>query len=125
MGDLRDRLERGILESIPSAYVHGASVPRLPTTSSVRFEHGESEPLLISLDLQGFAVSSGSACSSGAVEPSHVLSAIGLSRHQAKSTLRFSLGRETDKGQVDSLVGTLPGIVKRLRALSPAWAGAA
>ncbi len=125
VGQLRDRLERGILESIPSAHVHGARAPRLATTSSIRFDHVESEPLLISLDLQGFAVSSGSACSSGAVEPSHVLSAIGLSRDNAKSTLRFSLGRETDAGQVESLLDTLRGIVARLRTLSPAWAGSA
>ncbi len=119
---LRDRLEQSLLERIPDSHVHGRVVPRLPSTSSIRFEHVESEPLLIALDLQGFAVSSGSACSSGAVEPSHVLSAIGLSRSQAKSTLRFSLGRATDAEQVDSLVDTLPGIVARLRAISPAVA---
>ena len=70
-------------------------------------------------------MSSGAACSSGAVEPSHVLLAVGLSREEAKSTLRFSLGRGTDSGQVDAVVDTMPGIVERLRALSPAWAGAA
>ena len=121
---LRDRLERGVLERIPETYVHGAESPRLPTTSSIRFEAVESEPLLISLDLQGFAVSSGSACSSGAVEPSHVLLSIGLSRDQAKSTLRFSLGRRTRRHDVDALLDLLPEIVRRLRALSPAWAGA-
>ncbi len=120
IGRLRDRLEQSLLDRIPDAHIHGKAAPRLPSTSSIRFEDVESEPLLIALDLQGFAVSSGSACSSGAVEPSHVLSAIGLSRLQAKSTLRFSLGRATDVEQVDSLVDTLPGIVKRLRALSPA-----
>lgn len=125
VGRLRDRMEDGILASIASAHVHARTSPRLPTTSSVRFDHVESEPLLISLDLSGYAVSSGSACSSGAVEPSHVLSAIGLSRLEAKSTLRFSLGRATDSDQVDSLLRTLPGIVARLRALSPAWEGAA
>ncbi|MDE0125607.1 MAG: cysteine desulfurase family protein [Bryobacterales bacterium] len=125
VGRLRDRMEDGILARIGSAHVHARTSPRLPTTSSVRFDHVESEPLLISLDLSGYAVSSGSACSSGAVEPSHVLSAIGLSRLEAKSTLRFSLGRATDSDQVDSLLRTLPGIVERLRALSPAWEGAA
>ena len=125
VGQLRDRLERGILESIPSVDVHGAEAARLATTSSVQFEHVESEPLLISLDLQGFAVSSGAACSSGAVEPSHVLLAIGLSRQQAKSTLRFSFGRQTNEDQVESLLRTLPAIVKRLRTLSPAWVGTA
>ena len=125
IGQLRDRLERGILESIPSTRVNGSVAPRLPTTSSVLFEHVESEPLLISLDLQGFAVSSGSACSSGASEPSHVLTAIALSREEAKATLRFSLGRDTDSDQVEALLAALPAIVGRLRALSPAWAGAA
>ena len=125
VGNLRDRLEAGVLDSVPLTHVHGSDAPRLATTSSLQFDHIEAEPLLISLDLHGFAVSSGSACSSGAVEPSHVLLAIGLSRDEAKSTLRFSLGRRTDAEQVESLVGTLPGIVSRLRALSPAWAGAA
>ncbi len=119
---LRAHLERGILDGIPKTCVHGSGAPRLPNTSSVRFEHVESEPLLIALDLEGFAVSSGSACSSGAVEPSHVLSAIGLTREQAKSTIRFSLGRQTTVSEVEALVKTLPGLVGRLRALSPAWA---
>ena len=122
---LRDCLEQGVLRGVPDTHLNCATVDRLPTTSSIRFDHVESEPLLISLDLQGFAVSSGSACSSGASEPSHVLSAVGLSREQARSTLRFSLGRQTDAEQVDSLLTVLPGIVSRLRALSPAWAGSA
>ena len=125
VGRLRDHLEHGVLRSVPESHLNCATVDRLPTTSSIRFDCVESEPLLISLDLQGFAVSSGSACSSGAAEPSHVLSAVGLSREQAKSTLRFSLGRQTDADQVDSLLSVLPGIVARLRALSPAWAGPA
>ena len=122
---LRDRLEQRVLSNVPDSHLNCATVDRLPTTSSIRFDHVESEPLLISLDLQGFAVSSGSACSSGSAEPSHVLSAVGLSRDQAKSTLRFSLGRQTDLDQVDELLAVLPGIVARLRALSPAWAGPA
>lgn len=124
VGRLRDQMERGLLARIPSTHVHAATSPRIPTTSSIRFDQVESEPLLISLDLQGFAVSSGAACSSGAVEPSHVLTAIGLSRSQARSTLRFSLGRGTDASQVDAVLETLPGIVERLRALSPGWSGA-
>ena len=125
LGRLRDHLEREVLNTIPDAHVHGQAVPRLPTTSSLRFDHAESEPLLIALDLQGFAVSSGSACSSGAVKPSHVLTGIGLSRDQAKSTLRFSVGRQTDEEQVDALLAILPDIVERLRVLSPSWAGTA
>lgn len=116
---LRDRLERGILERIPDTRVHCAAAPRLPNTASVRFDGAESEPMLISLDLHGFAVSSGSACSSGSSEPSHVLSAIGLSRNEAKSTLRFSLGRTSSEDDVDELLEVLPGIVERLRVLSP------
>lgn len=119
---LRDRLESGILERIPDTHVHCAASPRLPNTASVRFDGAESEPMLISLDLHGFAVSSGSACSSGSSEPSHVLSAIGLSRSQAKSTLRFSLGRTSSGDDVDRLLEALPGIVQRLRVLSPAQA---
>ena len=125
VGRLRDRFERELLSAVPDAHVHALNSPRLPTTSSVRFDHAESEPLLISLDLQGFAVSSGSACSSGAVKPSHVLTAIGLSRDQAKSTLRFSLGRQTDEEQVGALLAALPDLVERLRILSPSWAGTA
>jgi cysteine desulfurase len=125
VGRLRDRFERELLSAVPDAHVHAPNSPRLPTTSSVRFDHAESEPLLISLDLQGFAVSSGSACSSGAVKPSHVLTAIGLSRDQAKSTLRFSLGRQTDEEQVGALLAALPDLVERLRILSPSWAGTA
>ena len=124
VASLRDRLERRVLDRIPAAHVHGAGSPRLPTTSSIRFEHVEAEPMLIALDLEGFAVSSGAACSSGTVEPSHVLLAIGLSRAQAKSTLRFSLGRQTDAAEVDALVDALEAIVDRLRTLSPAWAAA-
>lgn len=119
---LRDRLERGILERIPDTHVHCAAAPRLPNTASVGFDGAESEPMLISLDLHGFAVSSGSACSSGSSEPSHVLSAIGLSRNQAKSTLRFSLGRTSSDDDVDELLEVLPGIVERLRVLSPVQA---
>lgn len=119
---LRDRLESGILERIPDTHVHCAASPRLPNTASVRFDGAEAEPMLISLDLHGFAVSSGAACSSGSSEPSHVLSATGLSRNQAKSTLRFSLGRTNSEEDVDRLLEALPGIVRRLRVLSPAQA---
>ena len=125
LAGLRDRLESRLLNSISGSHVHGALAPRVCNTTSIRFDNVESEPLLIALDLQGFAVSSGSACSSGAVEPSHVLTAIGLSREQAKSTVRFSLGRHTDADQVDSLADALPEIVNRLRALAPVVAGTA
>jgi cysteine desulfurase len=116
---LRDRLEQGILARVPSAYVNGAGAPRAGNTSNVRFEGIDSEPLLISLDLEGFAVSSGSACSSGASEPSHVLRAIGLNREQARSCIRFSLGRTNTPEQVDSLIECVVNAVSRLRKLAP------
>ncbi len=119
VGELRDRLEREVQARISSAHVHCADAERLPTTTSLRLDGADAEPMLISLDLHGFAVSSGAACSSGSAKPSHVLTAIGLSKEQARSTLRFSLGRRTDKSQIDALLDVLPGIVDRLRALAP------
>ncbi len=116
---LRDRLENGILAHVPSASVNAGRSPRLPTTSNIRFDGIEGEPLVISLDLRGFAVSSGAACSSGAVEPSHVLTAIGLSREDARSCLRFSLGQSNTEEQVDLLVDAVAASVARLRKLSP------
>jgi cysteine desulfurase len=116
---LRDRLERGILERVDLAGVNGGS-PRVPNTASVHFEHVEGEALLIALDLRGFAVSSGAACSSGAVRPSHVLTAVGISADRAKSTLRFSLGKQTTAEQVDALLEAIPAVVGHLRSLSPA-----
>ena len=85
-----------MLDRIPGLHVNGAGAPRVPNTSNLRFDGIDSEPLLIALDLRGFAVSSGSACSSGAAEPSHVLQAIGLTKEQARSSLRISLGRSND-----------------------------
>ncbi len=117
---LRDRLERGILARIPAAAVNCAGAPRTPNTTSIRFDSIEGEAMVIALDLRGFAVSSGAACSSGAVEPSHVLTAIGLTREQAKSTLRFSLGRGNDEAQVDALIEAVAEAATHLRRLSPA-----
>ena len=119
---LRDRLETGILERVPDSHVTGAGAPRTPNTSNIRFDGIDGEPLLIALDLRGFAVSSGSACSSGAQEPSHVLTAIGLTREQAKSSLRFSLGRANDAAQVDALIDAVAASVEHLRKLAPAYA---
>jgi cysteine desulfurase len=117
--ELRDRLEQMVLDRIPGTRVNGAGAPRTPNTSNIRFDGIDSEPLLIALDLQGFAVSSGSACSSGAAEPSHVLKAIGLTREQARSSLRISLGRGNDAAQVDLLVDALVECVAHLRRLAP------
>jgi cysteine desulfurase len=119
---LRDRLERAILDRIPGTHVNGAGAPRIPNTSNLRFDGIDSEPLLIALDLRGYAISSGSACSSGASEPSHVLTAIGLSKEQARSSVRISLGRGNDEAQVDGLVDALCESVTHLRRLAPVYA---
>ena len=116
---LRDRLEKGVLERVELSRVNGG-FPRVPNTSSIQFDHVEGEALLIALDLRGFAVSSGAACSSGAVRPSHVLTAVGLSAERAKSTLRFSLGKQNTAEQVDALLEAVPAVVGHLRSLSPA-----
>src|SRR5579872_4741237 len=118
---LRDRLEQGILARVSGAHVNGAGAPRVGNTSNIRFDGIDSEPLLIALDLKGFAVSSGSACSSGATEPSHVLAAIGLTREQARSSVRFSLGRSNDAEQIDALIDAVVEVVSRLRKLAPAY----
>jgi|SRR5579863_2764841 len=119
VGILRDRLEQSVLDRIPGVRVNGAGAPRISNTSNLRFDGIDTEPLLIALDLRGFAVSSGSACSSGASEPSHVLTAIGLTREQARSSLRISLGRSNDAAQVDALVEALVECVAHLRRLAP------
>jgi cysteine desulfurase len=120
LAQLRDRLERAVLDRIPGTRLNCVASARVSNTSNLLFEGIEGEPLLIALDLKGFAVSSGAACSSGAVEPSHVLTAIGLSRSEARSCLRFSLGRSNDASQVDGLVEALAQSVAHLRRLAPA-----
>ena len=124
LAELRDRLEQGIIEQLPSTGVNGARAHRIPNTTNLYFDGIEGEAIVISLDLKGFAMSSGSACSSGAVEPSHVLLAMGLPRDRAKSSLRFSLGRENTREQVDSLIGAVAESVAHLRKLSPTYAHA-
>ncbi|MDQ6677454.1 MAG: cysteine desulfurase [Acidobacteriota bacterium] len=114
---LRDRLECQILERVPAAHVNGAD-HRVPNTTNMRFDGIEGEALLISLDLRGFAVSSGAACSSGAVEPSHVLTAIGLSPRDARSSLRFSLGPSNTASEVDALTEAVVQSVAHLRRIS-------
>lgn len=121
LGELRDRLERGVLESVPKVAVNGSTAQRAPNTTNLCFDGIEGESLVISLDLKGFAVSSGSACSSGASAPSHVLTAIGLRRQQAKSSLRFSLGIGNTVEQVDSLIDAIASGAAHLRNLSPQY----
>lgn len=118
---LRDRLEQGILERIPDVSVNGAGAERAPNTTNIRFDGIEGESLVIALDLKGFCVSSGSACSSGAVEPSHVLLAMGLSKQDAKSSVRFSLGHENTVEQVDLLIAAVAECAAHLRRLSPTY----
>lgn len=117
IGALRDRLERAILERVPGTVLNGAPTPRVPNTTNISFEGLEAESLLIALDLEGFAVSTGSACSSGTLEPSHVLRAMGLASHRTQNSIRFSLGAGNDEAQVDALVATLPSVVEKLRTL--------
>jgi cysteine desulfurase len=121
-GSLRDHLEQGVLDRVADAHINGAGAPRTPNTTNLRFDGIDSDALLIALDLKGFAVSSGSACSSGATEPSHVLMAIGLTKDQARSSLRFSLGRANTIEQVDALIGAVAECVAHLRKLAPAYA---
>jgi cysteine desulfurase len=119
---LRDQLERAILARIEGTHVNGAGAPRTPNVTNIRFDGIDSEPLMIALDLRGFAVSSGSACLSGASEPSHVLTAIGLTKEQGRSSVRFSLGRSNDQAQVDALTEALVESVAALRRVAPVYA---
>ncbi|MDP9147509.1 MAG: aminotransferase class V-fold PLP-dependent enzyme [Acidobacteriota bacterium] len=118
---LRDQLERTLLQRVPQSRVNAASAPRTTNTSNIFFPGVDGEALLIALDLKGLACSSGSACSSGAVEPSHVLTAIGLPATEARSSLRFSLGRHTTRAEIDFALRIIPQTVEQLRALSPTY----
>jgi cysteine desulfurase len=119
IGALRDRFEQSLLGRIPETRVNGDRQARVPNTTNLMFKGAGGEALLIALDLQGIECSTGAACSAGAVEPSHVLSAIGLSDDDARSTLRFSLGEPTTSEEIDRAIAVIPGVVERLRALSP------
>ena len=116
---LRDRLERAILDSVSSVRVNGDVARRVANMTNLSFAAAGGEAMLIALDLMGVACSTGAACSSGAVEPSHVLLAIGLSPDEARSSLRFSLGRQTTAEEIDYAIAAIPKVVDRLRALSP------
>ena len=119
---LRDRFGKALL-TLPGVRVNGSARDRVPNTSNLSFEAAGGEALVIALDLQGVMCSSGAACSSGAVEPSHVLTAIGLSPDQARSSVRFSLGRPTTGHEIDEAVRIILAVVERLRALSPLSVG--
>lgn len=118
---LRDRLERGLLSRVPHAWVNAANAPRVPNTSNITFPFIEGESMVIALDLKGVASSTGAACSSGAVEPSHVLVAIGLAPEDARATLRLSLGHQTTEEEIDFALETIPPVIERLRQLSPTF----
>ncbi len=116
---LRDRLIEGLTKPIPYAFLNGHSTKRLPDNVSVRYSFIEGESMLLGLDLAGVAASSGSACTTKTLEPSHVLMAIGLEHVEAHGSLMFTLGRQNTEEEVDYVIGIMPGIVKRLRGISP------
>ncbi len=118
---LRDRLEQGLLATIEECGINGAGTPRVCNTSNMYFDHVEAEALVIALDLKGLSVSGGSACQSGATEPSHVLTAMGLTPARARASIRFSLSRLTTEAEVDAALTIIPAAVTRLRDLSPTW----
>jgi cysteine desulfurase len=118
---LRDRLQRGILAQVEEAGVNGDRAPRVPNTSNIYFDHIEGESMVISLDLKGLAVSTGAACSSGAIEPSHVLTSMGLRSDRARASIRFSLGKQNTAEDIDIALALVPETVARLRELSPQY----
>jgi cysteine desulfurase len=118
---LRDRIEQTVLADIEATGVNGAGAPRVPNTTSIYFDYIEGEALVIALDLKGLAVSTGAACSSGAIEPSHVLTAMGLPPDRARASLRFSLGKQNTADEVDFALGLVPATVAHLRKLSPLY----
>jgi cysteine desulfurase len=121
MDAMRDRLQQALLSAVESAGVNGLGAGRIPNTANLWFDHVEGEALVIALDLKGLAVSSGAACSSGAIEPSHVLLAMGLSHQRARSSIRFSLGKQTTQQDLDFAVQVVPETIARLREISPMY----
>ena len=115
---LRDRLEGGILRAVTGTVVNGLRSARVPNTTNISFDRVEAESLLIALDLEGIAVSTGSACSSGTLEPSHVLRAMGFPAHRTQNSLRFSLGLYSTDAEVDRVIEVLPRLVEKLRTLT-------
>jgi cysteine desulfurase len=118
LSGLRDRLEEGILQRVSGTAINGVRSPRVPNTTNISFDRVEAESLLIALDLEGIAVSTGSACSSGTLEPSHVLRAMGLPAHRTQNSLRFSLGAFSTEAEVDRVIEVLPRLVEKLRGLT-------
>ncbi|HTC78499.1 MAG TPA: aminotransferase class V-fold PLP-dependent enzyme, partial [Terriglobales bacterium] len=122
---LRDHLQQTVLSEVDECVINGGDVSRVPTTTNIRFGHIEGEALVIALDLKGLSVSTGAACSSGTIEPSHVLTAMGLSPAQARGSIRFSLGKQNTQQDIEFAVSIVPETVARLRELSPLYKKAA
>jgi cysteine desulfurase len=121
MSAMRDMLQQQILAQVEAAGVNGDGAPRVPNTTNIHFDFIEGEALVIALDLKGLAVSTGAACSSGAIEPSHVLTAMGLTPDRARASLRFSLGKQNTSEEVEFALSLIPQTVARLRELSPVY----
>lgn len=121
---LRDRLEKGLLQRIPNAFVTGNPAERLPNTSNIAFEYVEGEGILLLMNREGIAASSGSACTSGSLEPSHVLRAMKVPYTAAHGAIRFSFSRDNTDADVDRVLEAMPPIIEKLRAMSPFWKGA-
>ena len=120
---LRDKLENGLLEKIPNSIVNGDRQQRLPSTSSISFEYVEGESILLKLSDHGICASSGSACTSGSLEPSHVLRAMGVPFTAAHGSIRFSLSSYNTEEEIDFILKVMPPIIEKLRAISPFWDG--
>ena len=118
---LRDRLEAGILSQVTARFATGDVTNRLPNTSNIAFEYIEGEAILLLLNKMGIAASSGSACTSGSLEPSHVMRAMGIPYTAAHGTIRFSLSRYNTEAEIDRVIAAVPPIVAQLRKLSPYW----
>jgi cysteine desulfurase len=118
---LRDKLETELIARVPKCFVNGDTDNRLPNTTSISFEFIEGEAILLMLNEFGICASSGSACTSGSLEPSHVLRAMGVPFTAAHGTIRFSLCRYNTEEEVDYIIEKVPGVIKRLRDMSPFW----
>jgi len=121
MAAMRDRLQDAVLAAMEDVGVNGLGAPRVPNTTNLWFDHIEGEALVIALDLKGLAVSSGAACSSGAIEPSHVLLAMGLPHERARASIRVSLGKQATNDDIDFAIKVIPETVARLREISPVY----
>jgi cysteine desulfurase len=119
--EVRDYLHKGIISKIEDVKLNGHPDNRLPNTLNVSFTYLEGESIILNLDMEGVAASTGSACTSGTLEPSHVLSAMGVDAVNTQGSVRFSLGKDNTKEEMDYVIGVLPPIIKRLRAMSPLY----